>query len=62
MSRLFYGDIGHEPSLEPPKPPVIEVRGHCECCGEPIYEDDVYYDLFESMICKDCVDSSRRTA
>lgn len=60
MSYLFYGDIGHEPSLEPKEDYVPTVVGHCSLCGEPIYEGDTYYDLFDEMFCDDCISSARR--
>lgn len=59
MSRLFYGDIGHEPSLEPPEDDR-EILGYCEECGEPIREGDDFYLLMDCHFCKACVDSARR--
>lgn len=56
-------DIGVEPRLDPPEDDsVVEVVGHCACCGEPIHEMEPYYSLFEEMICEDCVNQARRYA
>jgi len=64
MSKLFYGDIGHEPSLDPPiiDADVFEVKCHCDICGEAIYVGDAYYDLGGATICESCVDDGRKTA
>ena len=55
-------DIGIEPRLDPPEDSVVEVVGHCACCGEPIYKEDPYYDIFEEMVCESCIDQASRYA
>lgn len=61
MSKLFPYDIGSEPSLEPPPEDIEEVTlGYCDCCGEPIFEGDTYYALWDCMVCESCVDDARR--
>lgn len=42
-----------EPPLDPPEP---EVALYCDCCGEPIYVGEDYYDLSD-IYCKTGVDN-----
>lgn len=61
MPKLFYGDIGHEPPLEPKEeePTVVHT---CAWCREPIYEDDVYYQIDNDEVCEACIERQRRYA
>lgn len=60
MSKLFPYDIGSEPSLEPPEPAPEDIVGYCDYCGEPIFEGDTYYALWDCMVCESCIDGARR--
>lgn len=42
-----------------PPPPVAYT---CDCCGEPIYEGDDYYDIDGVAWCEDCIRAARKTA
>lgn len=55
-------DLGFEPSLTPPPEQLPEVVDYCDCCGNPIYEGDDYFDLCGAVYCEPCVSSSRRVA
>lgn len=57
--KLFYRDIGCEPSLEPPEDDR-EILGWCDECGEPIREDDDYYEIGGYCYCKACIEDARR--
>ena len=52
MTRLFAGDIGHEPRLEPPTAPVPI----CPVCGA---ETDTYYcDKYGDIVgCSECIET-----
>lgn len=59
MSRLFHGDIGHEPSLNPPESiPVF----YCDWCGGEIYDGDAYYEIGKECVCESCIDQQKRFA
>lgn len=34
----------------------------CEKCGEPIYTDDIYYDVCGEIYCEYCMDEMRHIA
>lgn len=44
----------------PLEPPVYKPWGYCECCGEPIYYNEDYFDVDGVVYCMECV--RRRTA
>lgn len=63
MSYLFYGDIGHEPSLEPPEssqPDPEDVVATCSECEQPILLDETYYDFGDRCYCSSCMEYARR--
>ena len=39
-----------------------QVYDTCECCGEPIYEGDEYFDICGDKWCEDCIRSCKREA
>lgn len=52
-TKLFNGDIGHEPSLEPPTPPDAPV---CPVCGSET--DTFYYDKYHEIVgCSECIET-----
>ena len=50
MTRIFFGDLGHEPRLEPPEP---DAPPRCPVCGE---ECETFYICDDEVIgCDRCV-------
>jgi hypothetical protein len=42
-----------------PEPPIVY---ECSCCGEPIYEGDIYYDINDDVWCEECILDARKEA
>lgn len=59
MTKLFPGDIGHEPTLAPPS----ETPPRCPVCGEETYElvRDRYGDTVGCLACVDVVNAAEGT-
>lgn len=54
MTPLYYGDIGHEPRLEPPEPdPFAPPR--CPVCGEEC--ETFYVNDYEIVGCDRCAEA-----
>lgn len=52
MTTLYYGDIGHEPRLEPPDP---DAPPRCPICGE---ECETFYICDDEVIgCDRCTEA-----
>lgn len=53
MTRIFFGDLGHEPPIEPPDP---DAPPRCPICGE---EAETFYILGETEIvgCDRCTEA-----
>lgn len=51
MTRLIYGDIGHEPKLEPNDDELVPI---CPCCGQ---EAITFYVTEDNDVigCEECV-------
>ena len=32
-----------------------QIRYNCDQCGEPVYEGDFIYDIYDKIICSDCI-------
>lgn len=48
-------DIGFEPRIEPPEPPIW---GVCDCCGEYIYTGEKVAYISGKNYCVNCIESS----
>lgn len=44
------------PNADPP------IYGHCEICGDPIYDQEMFYELDEHIYCESCVFDGYKTA
>ena len=52
MTRIFYGDLGHEPPVEPPDP---DAPPRCPVCGE---ECETFYICDDEIIgCDRCTET-----
>ena len=38
------------------------VAFHCDCCSEPIYIGEDYYEIDDIKICEDCIRDYKKTA
>ena len=45
-----------------PNAPEPQVFGHCDECGETIYDGDEYYKIGNHKYCESCVQGGYRTA
>lgn len=53
-------DIGIEPRIDPPENDG-DVIGVCAVCGEAIHAWEVWYALFNTVVCDECVMASMHT-
>ena len=52
MSKLFYGDIGCEPSLDPSEP---EYLAYCDDCGAGMMDgDNLFQGEHGNWLCAEC--------
>lgn len=56
IDNLEHGWIVNDNESEP------QVAFRCECCGEPIYYGDDYYDFDGNKWCAECVQDCKREA
>ena len=56
LSAMEEERLGAAEELQP------RVCYHCHECGEPIHEDERYYEFDGDIICDNCIEHHKRTA